>query len=117
MEEELVQLQYLSLFFINFKFFFIFNKVHHSRKFFAVAEKGISPNIYIFEYPSLNLYRILRKGTEKSYSNITFSMNGLYLASVNPFKLVINIYYFALGWFWTRFFIVYLGLASREHNS
>ena len=76
----------LCLFYMGFKtYFFYFNKVHHSRKFFAVAEKGISPNVYIYEYPSLKLYRILRKGTEKSYSNITFSKNGLYLASVNSF--------------------------------
>lgn len=56
--------------------------IHPSGKYFAVGEKGSSPNIYIYEYPSLKLYRILRKGTEKSYSNITFSKNGSLLASV-----------------------------------
>jgi WD40 repeat protein len=43
---------------------------------------GVFPNIYIYEYPSLKLYRILRKGTEKSYSSIIFSGSGDYLASV-----------------------------------
>lgn len=43
---------------------------------------GAFPNIYIYEYPSLKLYRILRKGTEKSYSSIIFSGSGDYLASV-----------------------------------
>lgn len=52
------------------------------RKYFAVAEKGNYPGIYIYEYPSLKLYRILRYGTEKSYSHISFSVNGERLASV-----------------------------------
>lgn len=47
--------------------------VHPSRKYFAVAEKGQSPNIYIYEYPSLRLYRIMKKGTERSYSNVCFN--------------------------------------------
>lgn len=37
--------------------------VHPKKKHFAVAEKGTSPNIYIYEFPSLKLYRVLRKGT------------------------------------------------------
>ncbi|KAL5020106.1 hypothetical protein ScPMuIL_002998 [Solemya velum] len=44
--------------------------VHPSRKYFAVAEKGEGPNINIFEYPSLKLYRILRGGTERSYNYV-----------------------------------------------
>jgi WD40 repeat protein len=52
------------------------------RKYYAVAEKGNFPGIYIYEYPSLKLYRILRYGTEKSYSHISFSVNGERLASV-----------------------------------
>lgn len=59
--------------------------VHPSRKYFAVAEKGAWPNIYIYEFPSLKLYRILRKGTERSYSNICFSLNGNYIASVGSY--------------------------------
>ena len=60
--------------------------VHPSKKYFAVAEKGVWPNIYIYEFPSLKLYRVLRKGTEKSYSCICFSGSGDMLASVgsNP---------------------------------
>lgn len=37
--------------------------VHPSKQYFAVAEKGIWPNIYIYEFPSLKLYRVIRKGT------------------------------------------------------
>lgn len=60
--------------------------VHPSKKYFSVAEKGDHPNIYVYEYPSLKLYRILRKGTEKSYSCCNFSNSGDILASVgsNP---------------------------------
>lgn len=56
--------------------------VHPSRKYFAVGECGDNPNIYIYEYPSMQLYRILRKGTEKSYASITFNSKGDQLASV-----------------------------------
>lgn len=57
--------------------------VHPSKKYFAVAEKGNKPNIYIYEWPSLKTYRILRNGTDKSYSNICFTADGETLASVN----------------------------------
>lgn len=56
--------------------------VHPSKKYFAVAEKGVFPNIYIYEYPSLKLYRVIRKGTERSFSCIAFSGSGDLLASV-----------------------------------
>ena len=55
--------------------------VHPSQKYFAVGEKGNTPNINIFEYPSLKLYRILRGGTEKSYASLDFSPDGNLLAS------------------------------------
>ncbi|XP_052060229.1 cilia- and flagella-associated protein 44-like isoform X9 [Mytilus californianus] len=55
--------------------------VHPSQKYFAVGEKGHTPNINIFEYPSLKLYRILRGGTEKSYASLNFSPDGNLLAS------------------------------------
>lgn len=58
--------------------------VHPSFKYFAVAEKGEWPNIYIYEYPSLKLYRVLRKGTEKMYAHVEFSIysKGELLASL-----------------------------------
>ena len=56
--------------------------VHPSRKHFAVAEKGPSPNIYIYEWPSLRLYRILQKGTEMSYAHCEFSSTGDKLCSL-----------------------------------
>ena len=60
--------------------------MHPSRKYFAVAEKGRFPNIYIYEYPSMKLYRIMKNGTENIYSHIEFSVSGTKLASVggNP---------------------------------
>jgi WD40 repeat protein len=56
--------------------------VNKSRKYYAVAEKGDHPNIYIYEYPSNRLYRVLRGGTDKSYSNVCFSNLGDKIASV-----------------------------------
>ncbi len=70
---------------------------------FAVAEKGVYPNIYIYEYPSLKLYRILRKGTERSYSNISFSHSGETLASViYQINIKVGSYpdYMLTVWFW-----------------
>lgn len=57
--------------------------VHPSKKYFAVAENGNFPNIYIHEYPSIKLYRVLRKGAELAYSNVCFSSSGLKLASIS----------------------------------
>ncbi|KAM8976941.1 cilia- and flagella-associated protein 44 [Pelodytes ibericus] len=56
--------------------------VHPSKKYFAVAEKGIKPNIIIYEYPSLKPYRILRGGTEEAYAFVDFNAVGMLLASV-----------------------------------
>ena len=56
---------------MTFKDLIVF-QVHPSRKYFAIAEKGDGPNINIFEYPSLKLYRILRGGTERAYSYVDF---------------------------------------------
>lgn len=56
--------------------------VDQKRKYFAVAEKGTYPGIYVYEYPSLRLYRVMRHGTEKSYSSVSFSLGGDKLASV-----------------------------------
>jgi len=40
------------------------------------------PNIYIYEYPSLKLYRICRKGTETMYAHVEYSRSGKTLASL-----------------------------------
>lgn len=56
--------------------------VHPSKKYFVVAEKGDFPNIYIYEYPSLRLYRILRKGADKMFAHVEFSAGGDKLASL-----------------------------------
>jgi hypothetical protein len=47
-------------------------QVHPSRQYFAVGEKGTNPNIYIYEYPALTVYRVLRKGTECGFADLQF---------------------------------------------
>eukprot|EP00833_Pecoramyces_ruminatium_P008497 jgi/Orpsp1_1/1182529/evm.model.c7180000081659.1 len=57
--------------------------VHPSMSYFAIAEKVENdPFIYIYEYPSYKLYRILRNGSIKGYSAICFNNEGTRLASV-----------------------------------
>ncbi|XP_007945643.1 cilia- and flagella-associated protein 44 [Orycteropus afer afer] len=56
--------------------------VHPNKTYFAVAEKGSSPNIIIYEYPSLRPHRILRDGCDLGYAYVDFNFNGTLLASV-----------------------------------
>ncbi|ETP30145.1 hypothetical protein F442_20788 [Phytophthora nicotianae P10297] len=56
--------------------------VHPSRKFFAVGEKGVKPNISIYRYPELTVSHVLRNGTERAYASVEFSQDGETLASV-----------------------------------
>ncbi|KAG4086444.1 WD40 repeat-like protein [Neocallimastix lanati (nom. inval.)] len=57
--------------------------VHPSKSYFAIAEKvENNPFIYIYEYPSCKLYRILRNGSVKGYSAICFNNEGTRIASV-----------------------------------
>lgn len=60
--------------------------VHPNKTYFAVGEKGESPNVYIYEFPSYKLYRILRKGTEKMFACMAWSGSGKMIATVgsNP---------------------------------
>uniref|UniRef100_A0A1I8JLC0 Cilia- and flagella-associated protein 44 n=1 Tax=Macrostomum lignano TaxID=282301 RepID=A0A1I8JLC0_9PLAT len=59
-----------------------FVSVHPTRRYLAVAEKGEAPNVLVYEYPSLRLYRILRGGTERAYCYCKFDPSGKYLATV-----------------------------------
>ena len=62
--------------------------VSHNKKFIAVAERSITesaPNIYVYEYPSLKIVRVLRNGTERSYSALAFNTSDTKLASVGAF--------------------------------
>ncbi|XP_036913273.1 cilia- and flagella-associated protein 44 [Sturnira hondurensis] len=56
--------------------------VHPDKTHFTVGEKGISPEIIIYEYPSLRPYRVLRDGTDLSYAYMDFNSSGTLLASV-----------------------------------
>jgi len=38
--------------------------------------------VFIYDYPQLKLYRILKKGTETAYSNLSFSADGEQLVTV-----------------------------------
>ncbi|XP_039698929.1 cilia- and flagella-associated protein 44 isoform X1 [Pteropus medius] len=60
--------------------------VHPDKTYFTVAEKGVSPKIIIYEYPSLKPYRILRDGTDLAYAYVDFNCDGTLLASIggNP---------------------------------
>ncbi|XP_062907293.1 cilia- and flagella-associated protein 44 [Mobula hypostoma] len=64
--------------------------VHPNGNYFAVGEKGIKPNIIIYEYPSLKPYRNLRGGTEQGYAFVDFNTSGNLLVSVgeNPDYMV-----------------------------
>lgn len=56
--------------------------IHPLRTFIAIAEIHPDPLIYILEYPSLKVHRILRNGAVAGYSNICFNSKGDKLASV-----------------------------------
>ena len=59
--------------------------VHPTREYFAVGEKGTNPNVYMYEYPSLRLVRVLSGGTEEVYSCGRFSPDGSKLATVGNY--------------------------------
>ena len=57
--------------------------VHPSRETFAVGEKGRNPKVCIYEYPSLDLIKILRNGAARSYACMCYSEGGEKLATVS----------------------------------
>lgn len=72
--------------------------VHPSGQYFAVAERGAQPNVLIYSYPAMEVVRILRKGTERGYSDLTFSPGtGDKLASVGA-----DPDYLLTVWDWAR---------------
>eukprot|EP00752_Nemacystus_decipiens_P009571 g8551.t1 len=56
--------------------------VHPTGKLIAVGDKGAMPNIYVYEYPSFKIAKVLRKGTERGYRAMDFTTTGKKLASV-----------------------------------
>ncbi|XP_077352720.1 cilia- and flagella-associated protein 44-like isoform X2 [Festucalex cinctus] len=56
--------------------------VHPSQEYFVVAEKGNNPLLIVYEYPSLQAYRILRDGTELAFSSVNFNSDGSLLATL-----------------------------------
>eukprot|EP00948_MAST-09A_sp_MAST-9A-sp1_P001597 g1597.t1 len=56
--------------------------VHPNEKYFAIGERGTSPRVFIFEYPSFKLTKVLTNGTESAFSAMTFSHDGSQLATV-----------------------------------
>ncbi|CAL8109223.1 unnamed protein product [Orchesella dallaii] len=55
--------------------------IHPSKKYLAVGEKGANPVIVVYTWPSVSVYRILRRGTLKGYSFLNFSSEGDILCS------------------------------------
>lgn len=56
--------------------------VHPNRTHFCVCEKGVSPKIYIYEYPSMNLYKTLIDGTERYFTAANFNADGTQLSTI-----------------------------------
>jgi hypothetical protein len=61
-------------------------QVHPTRQYFAVAAKGNLPDIFIYDYPNLQIQKTLPKGTSQSYSCLSFNKSGDKLASGIPSK-------------------------------
>ena len=62
--------------------------VHPSKQYICVAEvggEGAPPSAFLYEYPSLRLYRVLRHGTERAYTAVCFNVAGDKVASVGAF--------------------------------
>ena len=55
------------------------------RKLIAVCEKGTTPNVFLYEYPTFKLKRVLKNGTERAYSAANFSADGEMLVTVGSF--------------------------------
>ena len=75
--------------------------VHPQLGHLCVAEKGTQPEVFIYEYPSLKLCRVMRNGTERAYSAAAFTKEGDLLATVGSFPD-----YMLTVWDWKREAIV-----------
>ncbi|XP_048505660.1 cilia- and flagella-associated protein 44 isoform X2 [Athalia rosae] len=47
----------------------------------AIGENGLNPPIIIYEWPTMEIVTILRQGTQRSYSHLGYSPDGLLLVS------------------------------------
>ncbi|BBN11831.1 cilia- and flagella-associated protein 44 [Marchantia polymorpha subsp. ruderalis] len=56
--------------------------LHPKRHCFAVCEKGKDPDIYVYAYPSLELMKVMKNGTERVFTAANFSNDGVKLATV-----------------------------------
>jgi len=67
--------------------------VHSSRRLIAVAERrwtgGGGPRIYLYEYPSLKLVRVLEGGTDRSFTDIRFVPATAVVAAAAPAPVVV----------------------------
>ncbi|MCO5588576.1 hypothetical protein L7F22_042533 [Adiantum nelumboides] len=75
--------------------------VHPSKAFFAVCEKGNHPNVYIYNYPTLTTYKVLKLGTEEHFTAAAFNFDGSQLATVGGHPD-----YWLTVWDWTNESIV-----------
>jgi WD40 repeat protein len=57
--------------------------IHPSKNYLAFGEKYIeNPNIYVLKYPSMEIFKLLQNGSQKSYYSLVFNADGTKLASV-----------------------------------
>ena len=59
-----------------------FVAVHPDKTHFALGEKGVNPNVFVYETNTLTLVKVLVGGTERAYSCGRFSRDGTKLATV-----------------------------------
>ena len=59
--------------------------VHPDKTHFALGEKGVNPNVFIYETETLKLDKVLVGGTERAYSCGRFSNDGSKLATVGGY--------------------------------
>jgi len=59
--------------------------VHPSNGYICVAETGANPLCCVYSYPGRQLYRVLRGGTERAFSAVSFDHAGEKLATVGSY--------------------------------
>ena len=57
--------------------------VHPSHNYLAVGETGNSPNVFVYTYPELHVFKTLKNGAIRSFSCMSFSPSGEKLATVS----------------------------------
>jgi len=59
--------------------------VHPNTEYVVLGESGKDPKLLVYHFPSSKLYRVLKSGTESSYTAVNFSPDGTMLAAVGTY--------------------------------